>query len=97
VNKFSLQAQKNIKTKGSHQNWLTPLDFLAGPRGLEPLPSGVTGYFVTNNVNNINMLCFKICRYFASKYNLGATICRTLHKSYVTMDEQSQCNCGKNK
>jgi hypothetical protein len=32
-----------IKAKGSHQNWLTPLDFLAGPRGLEPLPSGVTG------------------------------------------------------
>ena len=28
--------------KGSH-NKLTPFDFLAGPMGLEPLPSGVTG------------------------------------------------------
>ncbi len=39
------QSPLSIKyqTKKGSRNKLTPFDFLAGPRGLEPLPSGVTG------------------------------------------------------
>ena len=37
------KKQAISQKKGSHYYKLTPFDFLAGPMGLEPTPSGVTG------------------------------------------------------
>jgi hypothetical protein len=42
ISKHTKKASHKPK-KGSHYYKLTPLDFLAGPMGLEPTPSGVTG------------------------------------------------------
>jgi hypothetical protein len=41
-----IQYEKGHK-KGNQSNSLIPFDFLAGPMGLEPTPSGVTGRFIS--------------------------------------------------
>ncbi len=49
------------------------LDFLAGPMGLEPTPSGVT---VDNGIFRYNKFIYLLkisCSYFAAKCNLYAT------------------------